>query len=97
MGVNAPPSFGFEGMCQSYSLENAAYFQNQSFPQRFPGGQYNDAFSLDTSLQLAVAFTQYGYFNTDHAPQTCTDPNQIKPAQQKVEMLLKMRKKAVTK
>jgi len=97
MGVNAPPSFGFDGMCQSYSLENAAYFQNQSFPQRFPGGQYSDAFSLDTSLQLAVAFTQYGYFNTDHAPQTCTDPNQIKPAQQKVEMLLKMRKKAVTK
>jgi len=97
MGVNVPPSFGFDGMCQSYSLENAAYFQNQAFPQRFPGGQYSDAFSLDTSLQLAVAFTQFGYFNTDHAPQACTDPNQIKPAQKKVELLLKMKKKAVTK
>ncbi len=79
MGANVPPSFGFDGMCQSYSLENSAYFQNQSVPQRFPGGQYADAFTLDTSLQLAVAFTQYGYYNTDHAPQACANPNQITP------------------
>jgi hypothetical protein len=79
MGSNVPPSFGFAGMCQAYSLENSSYFQNQSTPQRFPGGQYGDAFTMDTSLQLEVAFTQYGYFNTDHGPQACTNPNQITP------------------
>jgi hypothetical protein len=79
MDSNVPPSFGFAGMCQAYSLENSSYFQNQSTPQRFPGGQYGDAFTMDTSLQLEVAFTQYGYFNTDHGPQACTNPNQITP------------------
>lgn len=79
MGTNVPPSFGFDGMCQSYSLENSAYFQNQSLPQKFPGGQYSDAIPLDTSLQLEVAFSEYGYFHTDHAPQACTNPNQITP------------------
>jgi hypothetical protein len=85
MGSNVPPSFGFNGMCQAYSLENSAYFQNQSAPQRFPGGQYGDAFTMDTSLQLEVAFTQYGYYNTDRAPQTCTDPNQITPPRKAAE------------
>jgi hypothetical protein len=81
MGSNVPPSFGFSGMCVAYSMENAAYFQNQTAPQRFPGGQYSDAFTMDTSLQLEVAFTEYGYFHTDHAPPACTDPNQITPPQ----------------
>jgi hypothetical protein len=52
MGINVPPSFGFDGMCQSYSLANSAYFQNQSLPQKFPGGQYGDAI---TAGHLAAA------------------------------------------
>jgi hypothetical protein len=79
MGTNVPPSFGFAGMCEVFSAENSDYFQNQSAPQAFPGGLFPTAVSLDTSLQLAVAFTQYGYFNTDHHPVACTDPNQISP------------------
>lgn len=80
MGTNVPPSFGFAGMCEEFSADNSDYFQNQSAPQGFPGGLFPSAVSLDTSLQLAVAFTQYGQFNTDHQPVKCTDPNQIKPA-----------------
>jgi len=94
MGSNVPPSFGFSGLCQAFSLENAAYFQNQSAPQRFPGGQYADAFTMDTSLQLEVAFTQYGFYNTDHAPQACTDPNQIQPPKKQVRRTVQ---KKVTK
>lgn len=82
---NVPPSFGFDGMCQAYSLDNSAYFQNQSMPQKFPGGKYGDAIPLDTSLQLAVAFTQYGYFHTDQHPQKCEDPNQIQPTIERVK------------
>jgi hypothetical protein len=74
MGVNVPPSFGFDGMCTQYSLDNATYFQNQQAPQSFPGGRYPDAISLDTSLQLSVAFDQYGVFNTQHAPTSCKNP-----------------------
>lgn len=91
---NVPPSFGFDGMCQTYSLDNSAYFQNQSMPQEFPGGKYADAIPLDTSLQLAVAFTQYGYFHTDQHPQKCDDPNQIQPTTDAVRAV---RKKPVVK
>ncbi len=79
MGTNAPPSFGFSGMCEEYSQENANYFQNQEAPQGFPGGLFPGVVTMDTSLQLAVAFTQYGQFNTDHHPARCVDPNQITP------------------
>ncbi len=79
MATNVPPSFGFDGMCIQFSLDNAAYFQNQQPPQHFPGGRFPDAISLDTSLQMEVAFDQYGRFHTDHAPLACTDPNQIVP------------------
>jgi hypothetical protein len=91
MGVNVPPSFGFTGMCQAYSLDNSAYFQNQTPPQRFPGGRFPDAFGMDTSLQLEVAFTQYGYFNTNHAPQPCTNPNQLNssPAMKRMLQVIK--------
>lgn len=74
MGLNVPPSFGFDGMCTQYSMMNADYFQNQQAPQRFPGGLYPDAISLDTSLQIAVAFNQYGIFNTQHVPNACHNP-----------------------
>lgn len=58
-----PPIFGFPGMCDAFSLSNAEYFSNTIFPQSYAGGQYPDAMNLDTSLQLQVAFLQYGQFN----------------------------------
>jgi hypothetical protein len=72
MGTNVPPSFGFDGLCQAYSAENSDYFQNQRAPQAYPGGRYPNAMSLDTSLQLEVAFQQFGQFNAYKAPAACT-------------------------
>ncbi len=72
MGVNVPPSFGFNGMCTQYSAMNASYFDNIIAPQKFSGGYFPDALPLDTSLQLEVAFQQYGQFNTFKAPAPCT-------------------------
>ena len=80
MGTNSPPSFGFKGMCEEYSQDNTNYFQNQIVPQGFPGGLFSSAVSLDTSLQMAVAYRQFGIFNTNHHPNKCVDPNQIKPS-----------------
>lgn len=76
MGPSVPPSFGFEGICQTYSLDNASYFQNVQFPQSFPGGRYPNALSMDTSLQLEVAFTQFGLYN-NKVKQQCKNPNQF--------------------
>lgn len=76
MGVNVPPSFGFPGLCTTYSADNASYFQNIQVPQAFPGGRYPNALFLDTSLQLEVAFNQYGLYNT-RTPQACKNPNQF--------------------
>lgn len=73
MGVNVPPSFGFDGMCVQYSSENANYFQNVRFPQAFPGGRYPLALFLDTSQQLEVAFGQYALHHT-RTPQACHNP-----------------------
>ena len=72
MGVNVPPSFGFAGMCTQYSIANAGYFANIVAPQKFSTGTFPDAIPLDTSLQLEVAFQQYGQFNTAKAPAACT-------------------------
>jgi hypothetical protein len=72
MGVNVPPSFGFNGLCTQYSAMNAGYFDNIIAPQKFSGGYFPDALPLDTSLQLEVAFQQYGQFNTYKAPAACT-------------------------
>lgn len=77
MGTNTPPSFGFPGICDEYSAQNANYFQNTVPPQGYAGGHYPNTISLDTSLQLAVAFDQYGNFNTNGRPQTCTNPDQF--------------------
>ncbi len=71
MSVNIPPAFGFTGMCTQYSLANTSYFQNIVPPQQFSGGQFADTMSLDTSLQLQVAFNQYGIFNTRKQPNAC--------------------------
>lgn len=80
LGTNAPPSFGFKGMCKEFSQENANYFQNQIVPEAFPGGLFTSVVSMDTSLQLALAFREFGVFNTNHRPIECVDPNQIKPS-----------------
>ena len=77
MGTNTPPSFGFAGMCSVYSRDNTNYNQNIVPPMAYSGGQFPDAYSLDTSLQLAVAFTEFGYFNTQGKPQPCKNPNQM--------------------
>ena len=71
MGVNAPMSYGFPGMCTQYSAYNAAYFSNIVPPQTFGGGQYPDSISVDTSLQLEVAVGQYGQFKAAGAPVAC--------------------------
>lgn len=77
MGINVPPTFGFDGFCTQYSLDNVNYFQNLIAPQGYHGGQFPDALSLDSSLQLAVAFTQNGYYNTRGEPMACTNPDQF--------------------
>jgi hypothetical protein len=75
MGQNVPPSFGFDGLCEAYSLDNAGYFQNQPAPQSFGGGKYPNAMSLDTSLQMEVAYQSYGQFKTDGKPVACVNPS----------------------
>ena len=77
MGINAPPSFGFTGICDNFSQDNVSYFQNMVAPQSYHGGEYPNNLNLDTSLQLWVAFDQYGLFNTNGAPEQCTGPDQF--------------------
>jgi hypothetical protein len=69
-----PPIFGFEGLCTNYSLDNAEYFADTAFPMSYTGGNYPNLMSMDTSLQMQVAFEQYGQFNQYGAPVACTDP-----------------------
>jgi hypothetical protein len=71
MGVNVPPSFGFAAICSNYSRDNASYFQNVTFPQRW-SGNYADALNMDTSLQLEVAFNSYAIFKTQGRPNPCS-------------------------
>jgi len=77
MGTNVPPSFGFAGMCATNSRDNTNYYQNIVPPMSYSGGQFPNTYSLDTSLQLEVAFTEYGYYNTQGKPEPCTNPNQL--------------------
>ena len=74
MGVNTPSIFGFDGLCGQYSQDNVNYFQNMTPPQAYHGGQFPNAMNLDTSLQMLVAFTQYGLYNTNGQPNECVDP-----------------------
>jgi hypothetical protein len=76
MGVNAPSSFGFDGVCTQFSQDNVNYFQNLVAPQSYPGGRFPDAMPLDTSLQTWVALNSYGYFSTG-GPPACEDPDQF--------------------
>jgi hypothetical protein len=74
MGSNTPSIFGFDGMCDQYSQDNVNYFQNMTAPQAYHGGQFPNAMNLDTSLQMQVAFAQYGQYNTYGQPEQCVDP-----------------------
>jgi hypothetical protein len=71
MGMNTPASFGFPGLCTQYTQDNVDYFQNAVAPQGYSGGAFPYAMNLDTSLQMWVAFEQYGFFNTNGAPNPC--------------------------
>lgn len=74
MGSNTPSIFGFDGMCDQYSQDNVNYFQNAVPPQAYHGGQFPNAMNLDTSLQMQVAFDQYGHYSTYGEPVPCVDP-----------------------
>lgn len=70
--TNTPPIFGYTGQCTSYSLDNSSYFNNGQFPMAYSGGQYPGLMSMDTSLQMQVAFFQFGQYTQFHQPQPCT-------------------------
>lgn len=71
LGDNVPPIFGFDGLCTEYNEANADYFANVRYPEAYAGGGYPDTFSTDTSLQLQVAFMQYGVYRTNGEPDAC--------------------------
>ena len=66
-----PAIFGFPQMCTDFNPLNVAYFQDTPYPKPYPGGGYTQAISLDFSLQLQVAFTEYGYFKQGGKPLSC--------------------------
>lgn len=61
-GAYGPPIFGFPGICEQYSQDNAEYFQTIQFPQGYTGGNYPDAMNLDTSLQMQIALQEWSLF-----------------------------------
>jgi hypothetical protein len=69
--TTTPPIFGFNGLCTNYSLSNAQYFENVQFPMGYTGGQYAGLINLDTSLQMQVAFFQYGQYKQYQKPVAC--------------------------
>lgn len=71
MGENIPSIFGFDGLCEVVNAANADYFANVAYPEPYTGGGYPDTFPTDTSLQLQVAFLQYGIYNTNGEPDAC--------------------------
>lgn len=73
-GKNIPAIFDFSGMCTDYNPANAHYFSDYKYPATYPGGRFKDAIPLDSSLQLAVAFAEYGVFKNPQEKRTCPDP-----------------------
>ncbi|MDG1333945.1 MAG: hypothetical protein P8P74_16530 [Crocinitomicaceae bacterium] len=71
MGTNIPAIFGFDGMCDTNSLQNIAFFSNRKYPEPYYPGMYPDAIPLDFSLQVQVAFTQYKIFKIQGYPSAC--------------------------
>lgn len=67
-GGNVPAIFHFDGICSEYNAANATYFSDYRYPDPYPDGKFDDAIPLDSSLQLAVAFTQYANFVNPEAP-----------------------------
>jgi hypothetical protein len=53
------------------SVDNAQYFSNNQFPMAYTGGQYPNLLSMDTSLQMQVAFEQYGQYKQYGKPVAC--------------------------
>lgn len=68
-----PPIFGFNGLCTNFSTDNANYFSDTQFPMSYNGGQFPNLMPMDTSLQMQVAFFQYGQYNQDGKPVACTE------------------------
>jgi hypothetical protein len=66
-----PQIFGFETLCKAADAPNHDYFANVTYPEGYTGGGYPNTFPTDTSLQLQVAFFQYGTFNTNGKPDAC--------------------------
>ncbi|MAT99594.1 MAG: hypothetical protein CL608_20820 [Anaerolineaceae bacterium] len=67
-GENVPAIFNFDGICTEYNEANADYFMDYQYPDSYPSGDFDEAIPLDSSLQLAVAFTQYANFVNPDAP-----------------------------
>ena len=73
MGTNIPQIFEFDGICYEYNQANVDYFSNYKFPNEYPSGKFPDALPLDTSLQVWVAFLQYGTWKTSGQSATCKE------------------------
>jgi len=69
--TTTPPIFGYAGQCEVNSVDNAQYFSNIQFPMAYTGGQYPGLLSMDTSLQMQVAFMQYGQYKQFGEPGGC--------------------------
>ncbi len=67
--ANVPPIFGFDGICTTYNATNQSYFSNVVFPSTW--STFPDNLSMDTSLQMLVAFKSYGTFKTSGGPMMC--------------------------
>ncbi len=69
-----PNIFGFPGQCTTHTPDNANYFTNNQFPMAYTGGQYPGLMNTDSSLQMQVAFLQYGQFAQYGQPAACNNP-----------------------
>ena len=69
---NVPPIFGFNGLCTEQSPQNGWYFSNRVWPQPYGDPKFDGELSMDTSLQMWVAFGQWGQCNTHGAAAQCT-------------------------
>lgn len=71
-GETVPAIFNFEGICSENNQANAYYFSDYKYPEPYPGGKFDQAIPLDSSLQLAVAFAQSAiYMNPPTTPPVC--------------------------
>lgn len=74
-GKNIPPAFALPApsapLCTAFDAGNKAYFSNFRYPDMYPGGQYNSALPLDSSLQLQVAYNEYATALNPPAKPTC--------------------------